>query len=239
MQYEEFTDALARALEDAGLRSVGSGEESLNPRTLDRLRTLYVEPLGGQTLAEPFHVTAAVKIAWDALLTARFSTTEEDFLREVMGREEAYALEDTEKPWLRADITLRASLSFEESLPLPPADALKRWSTEAAGRLDAIEPILAPERAREGSDGRFEVLGWQGEPRVNALVDARGVARFDGVSLSAWQAIQLPRVWDDPDRAEDEPVYAQLERLAERLRAALHAWSEVTDHLRAPAARAR
>ena len=44
MQYEQFTQALARGLEDAGLRPIGSGEESLNPKTLERVRTLYVEP---------------------------------------------------------------------------------------------------------------------------------------------------------------------------------------------------
>ena len=238
MHYEEFIKSLEFALNEAGLCSVGSSEESLNPKTLDRVRTLYVEPLGGQTFAEPFHVTAAVKIAWDALLTARFLTTEEDFLAAVIGRDDADALDDTEKPWLRADITLRASLSLEESLPLPSPDVLRSWAREAAGRLEAIEPILAPERAREGPDGRFEVLGWQGEPRINAFVDARGEARFDGVALSAWQSIDLPRQWDDPDRDEDEPVDEQLQRLAERLRSALHAWSEVTDHLRASSSRA-
>lgn len=232
MQYEDFAKSLAFALSGAGLRCAGSGMDTLDPRTLDRVRTLYVEPLGGQTLAEPFHVTGAVKFAWDALLTARFSTTEEDFLTEVMGRDEADTLDDTERPWIRVDITLRASLPYGEALALPSPGALRNWAKEAAGRLEAVEPLLAPEIAREGPNGRFEVLGWKGEPRVSAFVDARGETRFDGVSLSAWQSIQLPRVWDDPDRAEEEPVDAQLDRLAERLRAALHAWSEVTDHLR-------
>lgn len=231
MHYEEFTGALARALEDADLAPTQTAT-TLNPETLSRVHTLYVEPVGGQTVSEPFFVTAKVEIAWHPLLTARSATTEEDMLREITGNSNVETLPDTERPYLRLDITLRAALPSGRSLSLPSAGTLKSWARELTGRLEAIEPLLPPEIARRGPDDRLEVVGWKGDPRIKAFVTVKGESKLDGASLSAWQSIDLPRVWDDPEREPDEPVDDQLQRLAQRLRSALHAWAEMTHHLR-------
>ena len=58
------------------------------------------------------------------------------------------------------------------------------------------------------------------------------VLKLDVVELSAWQAIQLPRSFSDRDRRPDEHPARQLNEMFARIKAALHAWMEVTDHLR-------
>ena len=230
MKYEDFKEALTHALAEAGLGRITGGAETLDPVTLDRKEELYVEPLRSRQLAEPFFVSAMIKFEWGALLTARDRTCEEDLLHEILTRAEVDALRDTEPPWLRVDITLRASLPFAKSAPMPDPGVLRSWAREAEGRLESIEPLLPPQNARMTEDGRLEVFGWKGEPRISALMNSDGELRFDQVSIASWQAIELPRIWDDPER-EDEPVDEQLRLMSERLRAALNAWMEVTDHL--------
>lgn len=230
MSYADFKAALTLALTEAGLGRVTGGSESLDPVTLDRKMELSIEPLRSRQLAEPFFVSAAIKFEWGPLLTARGRTTEEDMLNQILTRAQVDALRDTEPPWLRLDITLRATLPFAESAPMPEPGVLRSWAHEAVGRLESIEPLLPPESARMTEDGSLEVFGWKGEPRIRALMNREGELRFDRVSVTSWQGIGLPRVWDDPDR-EDEPVDEQLRLMSERLRAALNAWMEVTDHL--------
>ncbi len=65
-----------------------------------------------------------------------------------------------------------------------------------------------------------------------ARCDARGALLLEGVEVSAWQAINLPRIWDDPERDEDPPPDHELERMFARVRGALYAWLEALDHLR-------
>jgi hypothetical protein len=67
---------------------------------------------------------------WDALQTARTATREEDVLEELLGRD-GYNLV-TERPWLRVDVTLRATLPLDSPLPMPGAEAWRRWVAEAS-----------------------------------------------------------------------------------------------------------
>lgn len=91
---------------------------------------------------------------------------------------------------------------------------------------------MPAKRTREGRGGRLEYLAWQGEPIARVRCGLGGELSLEAVELSSWQAIQLPRKWDDPSRAEDEPPGKQLHAMFGRVKAALHAWMEVMDHLR-------
>jgi len=51
------------------------------------------------------------------------------------------------------------------------------------------------------------------------------------VELSAWQGIDLPRQWDNPDREPDPWPEAQLADLAGRVREALLVWEDCLGHL--------
>jgi hypothetical protein len=72
----------------------------------------------------------------------------------------------------------------------------------------------------------------QGEPTIKTTCGIDGELKVTGIELAAWQAIELPRVWDNPDREPDDDPADQLAGMFERVRAALHAWTEVLDHLR-------
>src|SRR5690554_6546130 len=141
MQYEQFLSAWNYALRESRLRTIGvHPEERLDTRNLDREYKVYLEPLGGQD-AEPFTVTAAVWFRWDALNTARVSTTEEDMLTILLGHVDA-GLVQTEPPNIRIDIELHATLPWGTTLPLPPRQAWASWVEEVTRRLDDIEPLM-------------------------------------------------------------------------------------------------
>lgn len=207
-----------------------AGHEKLDPSTLDREYVVYVEPMGGGNITPPFHGSAAVSFRWDALLTARTATTEEDLLAELLGREAALGVE-TEQPWIRVDITLRASLDYATSLPMPSPDAWARWIRETVGRLEDVERVVAEEEIREIPVDGHAVLAWQGAPEIKLQGDPAGQLRLQEVEVAAFQGINLPRQWDDPDRIHDDDPDQQLAAMFKRVKAALFAWGEMVDHL--------
>ncbi len=229
MRYEEFKTAWDEALRKSRLPLCGGGEEHLDLRSMDRRCEVYVEPIGGQGV-KPFHVTAALSWRWNSELTARSDTTEEDLLTALLGREATDQIE-TDRPWLRVDIALRATAPYGKPLPLPNKPAWARWAREAMGRLERIEPIVPEDNVREADDGRLEILAWRGEPEIKAVCAADGELKLESVKLSAWQAIELPRQWNDSDREPDEDPHRQLREMFARVKTALHAWMEVMDHL--------
>jgi hypothetical protein len=229
MRYEEFKLLWDQALRESGLPFMLQGQESLDLRSMERRYEVYVEPLGGQDV-KPFHVTAALSWRWSPLLTARSATTEEDLLTELLGREDSHEAE-TEKPWLRVDIALRAAAPYGNPLPMPAKATWVQWVREAIGRLERIEPVVPPDNTREGDDGRLEILAWRGEPVIKAICTVEGELKLESVQLSAWQAIELPRQWDNSERDLDEQPHQQLREMFARVRSALHAWMEVMDHL--------
>ncbi len=184
---------------------------------LHRFVKSFVEPYGGQH-AEPFHVSAALAYRRDALQTARTARTEEGML-------------DTARPWLRVDVTLRASVVWGKELRLPAGSAWQRWAREILGRLERIEPLLPDETVREGRHGLPELLAWQSEPELCVLCSPTGELKLRGVEVGTWQAIEIPRKWDDPDRRPDKRPDAHLAAMFGRLRAAMNAWMEALDHL--------
>jgi hypothetical protein len=175
--------------------------------------------------AGPFHINAGLSWRWDATLTARTVTTEEDLLVEVLG-EDGYFLV-TEQPWLRVDVTLRATLPMDSPLPMPDADAWRRWSSEVTTRLALLLPI------RGVGENEIEPasLSWRGEPVARLHCEPDGDLYLTGVELSAWQGIDLPRQWDNPDRPSDNWPDEQLADFAERLRQALEEWDDCLIHL--------
>jgi hypothetical protein len=190
-----------------------------------------VEPSGGQH-AEPFHVTAALKFRWDALQTARTNTTEEDLLRELLGLERTRRPR-TERPWLRVDVTLRASTAWGQEIRLPPGPAWQRWARATLDRLERIEPVIPFDKVRGGRPGLLpEILSWQGEqPELQVLCSPDGTLKLRGIELAAWLAISLPRKWDDPDRKSDRWPDDELAEMIKRLEAALDVWIEALDYL--------
>ncbi len=231
MTYEEFKQAWVEALRESMLPCIGVElvEEFLGLRSMERVVKSFVEPFGGQH-AEPFHVTAALAYRWDALQTARTATTE-DLLGELLGREGSRKPR-TAHPWLRVDVTLRASTQSGKELALPPPHAWQRWARETLGRLENIEPLLPAETVRDGRSGLLpEILAWQSEPELRVLCSPAGELKLRSVEVAAWQAIEVPRMWDDPDRRPDKRPDAQLAAMFKRLRAALNAWMEALDHL--------
>src|SRR5205807_319419 len=75
---------------------------------------------------------------------------------------------------------------------------------EVHERLEGIEPLVPEDRLRERQDGRHEILAWQSEPVAHVVCGPAGDLWLQGLELPAWQAIELPRRWSDPDRRADE-----------------------------------
>ena len=238
MTYDEFKQTWGRALRDSGLPilSAHDGKETLDLRSMDRRFESYVEPVGGQE-AEPFHVAASLSWCWDALATARTSTTEEDMLTEVLGRERVWRHKvRTERSALRVDVSLGASLPYGKAIPMPAPLMWSNWAREVHGRLERIEPLVPEKNTRESRDGRLEILAWQADPIVKVICGPGGELRLEGVEIAAGQLIELPRRWDDSERKHDEHPAAQIHELFGRVRASLQAWMQAVDHLlpRAP-----
>ncbi len=230
MNYEAFKSAFMAALRQSRLPMIGTGgQERIDPCSLEREFVVHVEPIG-RGLSAPFHVSGSISFRWDALLTARMATVERDLLTELHGRESAAGME-TEQPWVRVDIVLRAGLEWGKSLPMPGRVAWADWMREIRGRLEQIERIVSEDVVHE-IPGRFPaVLAWQGDPEIKLRCDANGELHLEEIRIAAFQGVDVSRQWDDPQREPDEDPDAALVALFERVRAALHAWGETTDHL--------
>ena len=157
------------------------------------------------------------------------ATIEEDVLAELLGSDRTDEL-DTEQPWLRVDIKLRAGLEWGKSLPMPRPDAWAKWIRETLGRLENVEPIVSSDVMREAHGGHA-ILSWQGDPEIRIRCIPGGELRLEQVEVHAFQGIDLPRHWDNPDRVHDEDPDEQLAAMFARVRAALFAWGEMVDHL--------
>jgi hypothetical protein len=194
--------------------------ETIDPQGMNRTYRIYVS-IPDARRARPFHVTATLSWRWDALHAARSATTEEDLLTELFG-EVGYDLV-TERPWLRVDVTLNATLPYDAPLPMPDARAWQRWARQVTGQL---EPFL-PAALLDVEDEEWEaILFWRGDPEARLRCSPDGQLYLTGVELPCWQGIELPRQWDSPDRPQDEDMEEQLESLFEWVRAALQVWAE-------------
>ena len=98
MNYDNFRLAWQEALAGAVLRIWGFPDEAIVLPDMARTYRTYVS-LGGMPPADAFNVTAELSWEWDALLSARSETTEEDMLMQILGDGRRNA--PTESPWLR------------------------------------------------------------------------------------------------------------------------------------------
>ena len=230
MNYEDFKATFMAALRDSRIPVMGSSNERLDLQHMDRTFEVFLQPLGDQDV-EPFFVSGKVWWQWRALHTARTSTREEDMLNTLFGGGEDVFGMDTDKPSLRVDIQMQANLLWGHGMPLPKRTVWAKWAHEVHTRLEYIERVVQEETSRQIEDGRPEILAWRGDPEARVVVGAAGELTLEQVKVSAFQIIELPRIWDDPEREADAHPHAQLNAMFTRIRSSLHAWKECVDHL--------
>ena len=222
MNYEQFRTLWHEALARAGLMSLAPFQpsETIDLAAFSRTYELNIilETARPKTW---FFVSATLDWRWDALQAARSLTVEEDVLTELLGR--SASDRDTVPPWLRIDLTLRATLPLDSRTPLPEPPRWRRWTAEVTARLESILPIES-----RMDDDDLMVLSSRSEPEARLRCDPDGRLFLSRVELSAWQGIDIPRQWDHPDRPPDPKPDAQLFDFAQRARRALQVW-EVDD----------
>jgi hypothetical protein len=221
MNYTAFYKAWDAALRTAGLlTSADRTEDSVELATMARKHSILVGVFHNQR-NELFTTSMELSWQWDALLSARMRTTEQDVLTELLGRQGA-APAETEQPWLRVDIKLHGKLEWGKPLPLASSETWRAWVAEVTSQVD---PLLPPAAYDEpGSEG--SIRSWLGEPEAQLRVGHAGELWLLGVQLRAWQAIVLPRHFDDPDCMEDEDPRVQLDAMVARWVTALAAWKK-------------
>ena len=129
MDYDAFRERWHEALAQARLVSVPFWPtETVDLRHMDRAYQVYM-PMPHREQTRPFHVTVELSWRWDALQSARTATTEEDLLVALLG-EDGHDL-DTERRWVRIDVTLHATLPVNAPLPMPDDDVWRRWMGSA------------------------------------------------------------------------------------------------------------
>lgn len=227
MTYADFKFAFDAALAGSGLAARADASERFDLRDLERICEVFVEPPDGQR-AEPFGVGATLSWEWNALTEARSATTEEEMLMSILGRDHGAAIE-TERPWLQVFVTLEGLLPMGQSMPMPPQSALHAWAQEVVGRLGRTEPLPPGEVVEEISDGD-SLMGWQGTPQVRAGCAPDGVLMLERVELLAWETIDLPRIWEEPEREDDGPE-VQLAAFFARVYRAIAVWMASLSHL--------
>ncbi len=223
MNYDMFRTLWHEALENA--RLVNRFSRPIETVELDGMSRTYKIIVGLSDAQEtrPFYVTATLRWRWDAALSARSATTEEDLLVEILGQDGSYQV--TEQPWLRVDVTLNATLPMGSPRPMPGVDAWRQWKAAVGARLFPLLPINYTYGEHLFPDGEWpRVVSAREEPEVRLRCDSDGRLRLAGAYLSAWQGVDLPRQWDDPDREPDDGPEQALAHFASRVRQALQEW---------------
>jgi len=155
-------------------------------------------------------------------------------LIEVLGQDGYYLV--TQRPWLRVDITLSATLPADSPISMPDAGAWRRWAAKVKARLAPLLPIESVD-AGHPLDEEYDlrILSSRSKPAARLRCDPNnGELYLTRVELSAWQGIDLPRQWDNPDREPDPWPEAQLADFAGRARQALLVWEDCLGHLHSP-----
>jgi len=219
MRHQEFIDLWAMAWRQTRFPFMHHfiGSESVDLRSMDRTYRVYHHWIEKD---EPklFHVSAEITWVWNALLSARFATTEEDMLMDIYGDFGTH--EDTAPPWLRMDIVLNASTPYGSDVPLPLLTNWQKWVEEVNA---TVNPILADEEFWERENPSS--YAWLGEPEAKISFGPQGQTYLQHVSLESWQGITLPRHWDNPDKVDPDPG-EQLVKLAAKIQDALGFWRE-------------
>lgn len=203
MNYQEFRNLWHDALQAAQLQisqSVGPTEQ-INLRDMSRSYELVL--YGGlHQKCEPFHLVITIKWDWDATLSARYATTEEDMLMQIFD-DFGIHNDDTALPQLRMDVSLSANLPHGTVYPLPPLTQWQSWVRQASDDLQSILPTGYEE------DGAICAYSDPIEANIKILED--GNLSLERVTFKAWQAIKLPRQWDDPEKRDPYPDHILLD----------------------------
>lgn len=218
MRYDEFRDRWQAALRTAGMlfHHDRPAETIELGSTLRRWR-VHLLPRD----VKPFSVGATISYRWDPFGSARSYTTDEDLVTELFGRR---AMRSTQRRLLRVDITLGASLPYGSTAAMPAPDIWAPWLASVEEKLDTT---LRGRRVRKGA-----ISAWRGDLEIEGRTAPDGAFAFHGMSVSAFEMIVVPRIWDDPRRREREPSSGkQIDGLARRFRAALDVWAEKVGEL--------
>ena len=214
MNYQEFRDLWHDALRRVHLQipyPIGPTER-INLRDMSRSYELVV--YGGlHPKCEPFHLTASIAWDWDATLSARYATTEEDMLMQIFGDFGIHD-HDTVPPLLRMDVCLSAGVLYGTVYPMPALPQWQRWVRQASDELQLILPTGYDE------DGGICAFSDPIQASVKLLEDGR--LNLESMTFKAWQAIKLPRQWDDPEKKDPSPV-GELQDFANRIARAMNA----------------
>ena len=226
MNYDDFRTIWDETLSAARLLPFTAWpSETIEVHTMSRTYSILISWRDvGRT--RPFYVTTTLSWEWDALQSARTATREEDLLIELLGQDGHYLV--TERPWLRVDVTLDATLPAGAPILLPDVDTWQRWVAAVTRR---VAPLLLTESS-DLKDERSLLLSWRGDPVARLRCPPDGRLWLTGVKLPAWQGIDLARQWDDPDRPRDYGTESQLADFCERLSKALKEWEHCLRHLR-------
>ena len=227
MTYEEFKRAWIGALHHSGLAVFGSEliREGLDLLQVDRSGETTVALRDPQV--EPFTIVARTAWRWASSHSARTATSEEDLVAELVGIKSPRPRR-TERPWLRIDATLRASLPYNRALPFP-AERWAAWGKHTTKAIAELDP-----RPTKVNTGLPPTLKWQGTPAAKVRADGNGTLRVEAIELDAWQGVALPRRWSDPRRKPDPHPGPALDKLFKRLEDALHIWTHATIDLLVP-----
>jgi len=225
MDYASFRQFWDDALRSAGLVSFPfDAQETLDPEAQSRFYRIVIPDNIARVDENGFFVTTTFKWVWEALHAARFRTTEEDMLTELFGRKRRP--KRTERPWLRVDVQLNASIPMDRHLPLPETSV---WPSWAASVRDSVAPLL-PTRF-EDAPHPPPIVSWCGEPEIKLSSSPAGQLYLHSVNLPAFQLIRLPRHWDDPDRRPDPSPDRELLDFFRRVKHARAAWRESLDRI--------
>jgi len=222
MNYQEFRDLWHDALRAAHLQipyPIGPTER-INLRNMSRSYELVVYG-GMHPKCEPFHLTASITWDWDATLSARYATTEEDMLMEIYGDFGIHE-DDTTCPILRMDVCLSAGVVYGTVYPMPALPQWQRWVRQASDELQSLLPTGYEE------DGGICAYSDPIQANVKLLEDGR--LNLESVTFKAWQTIKLPRQWDDPEKRDPSPV-DELQDFANRIARAMNALENSLAHL--------
>jgi len=226
MRYAEFRDQLEDALQDAGLffRGVDRPVETVDLADTMRRWKVYIYRTVPRS-AEPFHVSAAISFYWSPADAARAHTCEEDLLTELIGRRKRPAR--TERRWKRVDLALHASLPYGSTTSLPEPRVFGAWTASVE------ETVHAAFSEIEEKNGRIvAVLGGHGDLEVQVHFKLDGVASLNGVTISGFRTVRMPRVWDNPGRHEAErSPQVELRRLARTFQATFDEWTKSVSEL--------